>query len=125
MRQVLFTIGIGVLLALAACGSAQNTNTGQPTLMMSASDFMGTTSLTVKAGDTVRFTDGASGGTHFLLTGTNAVFAPEAGAPAELSAPTGKEIDVGQSWTLTFATPGTYHITCTIHPGMNATIVVR
>ena len=69
-------------------------------------------SLTIAAGDTVTFTDTAN---HTVTEGTDGVadddpIVDEAG---------GADIEV------TFDEPGTYNITCKIHPSMNMTITVE
>jgi plastocyanin len=58
-----------------------------------------------------------------LVTGTNGTFSAETGAPSDFTAP-GLAFSPGDSKTITFPTAGTYHITCTIHPSMQATITV-
>ena len=45
--------------------------------------------------------------------------APRFGARDVVSVPRGKVYQ-----TLTWNTPGTYHLTCTLHPEMNLTVVV-
>ncbi len=111
-----------VALAVAGCGTKSQSNGNTLTL---TNDGFTTNSLTVKAGTAVQFVDGSGGATHFLTTGNNGAHADEAGAPSELTPANGMEIDAGQTKSITFATVGTYHITCTIHPTMNATIVVQ
>ena len=59
-----------------------------------------------------------------LVTGTNGQFTSATGAPSELSSATGLALQAGDKKTVTFATAGTYQITCTIHPSMQATITV-
>jgi plastocyanin len=59
-----------------------------------------------------------------LVTGTNGQFTAAAGAPSEFSASTGLDLAPGDKKTVTFPTAGTYQITCTIHPSMQATITV-
>jgi plastocyanin len=122
LRNILITGAALFALTLAACGG--KANAGGNTLNMDASTFSGVSSLTVKVGQSVKFADAAGGATHFLTTGQNGAYASESGAPAQLSAATGMQIDPGQSDAITFATAGTYHITCTVHPGMNVTITV-
>jgi plastocyanin len=82
-------------------------------------------SATVKAGQAVTFDDPASGGgVHNLVTGHNGSFTAEAGAPSQFAAATGLSFSPGDSKSITFPTAGTYTITCTIHPSMEATITV-
>jgi len=123
-----------VLFALAACGGGAATNassnTSIPTIKMSASNFEGATSLTIKAGQSVLFDDTFSGGgTHVLVTGMNGMAAPEAGAPAVLNAPNQdmftQDDATSNKQTITFPTAGTYTIVCTVHPAMLVTITVQ
>ena len=34
-------------------------------------------------------------------------------------------LDTGEGYTFTFAKPGTYHVVCSIHPRMTATVIVE
>ena len=68
--------------------------------------------------------DDSSGGTHDLVTGTNGQFTAATGAPNEFSTKDGLSLSAGDKKTITFANAGTYQITCTIHPSMQATITV-
>jgi len=81
--------------------------------------------LHIKAGQAVTFDDpSSSGGTHQLVTGTQGQFSAAAGAPSEFSSNSGIMFHPGDSKSITFPTAGTYQITCTIHPSMQATITV-
>jgi plastocyanin len=92
---------------------------------MGGTSFTGHPDVTVKAGDTVTFSDPSSGGGfHNLVTGTSGTFAAEPGAPSQFASSSGMAFSPGDSVDITFSTPGTYHITCTIHPTMQATVTV-
>jgi plastocyanin len=92
------------------------------TIAMGTFSFTGLTSVSIKAGQSVLFKD--PGGTHNLVTGTQGTFAAEPGAPDGFSSASGITFSPGDSKTITFPTAGTYHITCTIHTSMQATITV-
>jgi len=92
---------------------------------MGTSTFTGSTSLTIHQGTTVKFADAASGATHILMMGANGMYGGMMGAPNMLNSSMGMTISPGQTMMVTFTTPGTYHITCSIHPDMNVTITVR
>jgi plastocyanin len=114
-------------LILAACGGAASTSAadgggGEPTATAGETDGGNTVSmagqafspstLTIAAGDTVTFTD-TSG--HTVTEGTN-------GTPVDdpiVDETGGADIEV------TFDEPGSYNITCKIHPDMNMTITVE
>lgn len=68
--------------------------------------------LRVTVGDNVAFAFGS--------VAHNVFFAPQTGAPADI---TGNNVNV--SISRSFMTAGTYAYTCHIHPGMQATVVVQ
>jgi plastocyanin len=129
MRKALAIPGIAVLalaFMFAGCGKSNSTPASAPnTVTMGAVNFT-TTSLTVKAGDTVKFDDPASGGAyHVLCFGKDEKCAANPDGPAELNAPNGVIFNAGDSKSYTFAKAGTYQVTCTVHPNMNVTITVQ
>jgi plastocyanin len=109
-------------VALAACSNNSGQSSapaategggtgGGETVSMANTQFS-PSSLTVPAGSTVTFTD-TSG--HTVTEGTD-------GQPVEdpiVDEQGGSDIEV------TFDEPGTYNITCKIHPSMNMTITVE
>ena len=109
-------------LVLAACSSSSGESTapddnggggggGGETVSMANTQFT-PSELTIPAGTTVTFTD-TSG--HTVTEGTD-------GEPVDdpiVDEDGGSDIDV------TFDEPGTYNITCKIHPTMNMTITVE
>jgi plastocyanin len=68
--------------------------------------------LTVSAGQAVTFAFGS--------VAHNVFFDQQAGAPSDID---GQNASV--SVARTFGTPGNYHYTCHIHPGMQGTVVVQ
>jgi plastocyanin len=89
---------------------------------MGRSSFSGNTSVTIKAGQAVLFDDPS--GTHDLVIGHNGQFSSMAGAPSEFNSASGTLFSPGDQKTVTFATAGTYPITCTIHPTMQVMVTV-
>jgi plastocyanin len=107
-------------LLLAACGGAAEStppaaggdgDTGGETVSMANNQFSPAT-LTIAAGTTVTFTDTA---THTVTEGTDGTAVDD-----PLVDETG-----GADIEVTFEEPGTYDITCKIHPQMNMTITVE
>lgn len=91
---------------------------------LTATDFA-QTAITVKAGTAFKFVDPSdTGGLHIICAGDNGKCIADANAPAELADP-GFTINPGETKTVTFDKPGTYHIACTVHPAMNMTVTVQ
>jgi plastocyanin len=90
---------------------------------MGFSVFKGTPDVTIKAGQTVTFDD-SNGGPHNLVIGMHGQQTPKSGAPAQLNNPPGLAFSGGEVVMVTFAQAGTFPITCTFHPSMQATVTV-
>lgn len=142
MKKVLFAIvplALTLVLALGACGKpaadgGPGAGTGTSgngssckttqTVSLGQVDFVDHC-VTVSANQAVTFDDPSStGGIHIICTGENAQCVADANAPKDLGSP-GFQIQPGQQHQVTFTTPGTYKIACTVHPAMNMTIVVQ
>ena len=110
------------LLALAACGQSASTPNE---VSMTGSDFS-PTSVTVKAGQAVHFTDSAGvGAMHIVCLGSDGHCDASAQGPQALEGD-GFTINAGDPpKDVTFTAPGTYKITCSLHPSMNLTVTVR
>jgi plastocyanin len=148
MRKLLLTAFALVVLTFAACDSSSSQATSTPdtpvatdtsapadtatpaatavpsaaTITLGAGVFVSTTA-TIKAGQAVKFDD-SRGGPHHLVTGKNGTLTAENGAPSELTG-SGVSFSGGDTQTVTFPTAGTFTITCTFHPAMEATITVK
>ena len=147
MRSLLLALSLALVLALAACGSTSTATSatatatpiatatlapptatssagGAATIKMGSVNFT-VGSATVKAGQAVMFVDPSSGGgIHHLVTGHNGTFSAEAGAPSQFATADGVSFSPGDTTSIVFSTAGSYAITCTIHPSMEATITV-
>ncbi|GHE83898.1 hypothetical protein GCM10017786_13960 [Amycolatopsis deserti] len=100
------------VLALASClFAAPPAGAASQAVMMEGYAYS-PSSLTVRVGDTVTWTNHDQA-PHDVVTTS----APVAFKSAMLSQ--------GQSWSYTFTTPGTYSYYCSVHPDMRATIVVQ
>ena len=105
---------------LGACGGSGYGGGGGPTgvpqdprtIVATPSLTFGPSSLTVNTGDVVTFAFGS--------VAHNVFFDARAGAPSDIE---GNNANL--SVTRTFNTPGDYHYTCHIHPGMQGTVIVR
>jgi plastocyanin len=113
---------LSTLVAACAIRDVSSTPTG-PTVHMGAADFL-QHSITIHQGDTLTLVDDSSS-THIIKNGSwvNGVAKPatESGAPTVDQTFNGNDsAGIGP-----FTTPGTYHLYCTIHPGMNLTVIVK
>jgi plastocyanin len=108
--QGLFSMG-ALLCALAACVSLATPAAAVETARIEVKEFMFTpTTLTVSVGSQVTWVN-KDDEPHTVVSDTG-VF--RSGA-----------IDTDESFSFTFDKPGTYHFTCSIHPRMVGTIVVK
>ena len=127
---------LSLALALIGCGKQAGTTSNTPsappnTIGMGTSTF-DLKSVTVKANTPVHFADTTSGGgVHIVCVApgssysTNCETAASApNAPKELLAP-GMNFSPGDNKDITFTTPGTYNVVCTVHPGMQITVTVQ
>ncbi len=125
-RRATLATGLAIMtLLLAACGGAAESTptaadgdgdgdggaTAGETVSLAGGQFSPST-LNIAAGDTVTFTD--TGG-HTVTEGENGTAVEDPIVDEQ----GGSDIEV------TFDEPGTYNITCTIHPAMNMTVTVE
>ena len=118
----------GILIAAIAqpittTSTVATTTNGVPTVHMGPGSFL-QPSVTVTKGSKLLLVDDTSS-VHILANGIWQNGTPK--AEKELGAPTvdnvqvsGKSIEIGP-----FTTAGTYHIYCTVHQGMNLTVIVQ
>lgn len=114
---------VSLMLTLGACG--QSSTAAPNEVGMVAADFS-RTSITIKAGAAVHFTDAAgTGATHDVCLGSDGACDNAAKGPQALKSP-GFTINAGDpAKDVTFDTPGTYKVTCSLHPAMNLTVIVQ
>jgi len=111
-----------IIVLLAACGSGSN---GPNPVHMSGSRFL-QSSITIKKGESITLVNDDLVGSHVIANGTwvNNTARPvrEAGAPSV------DNVNIGGNSSITigpFTTTGTFQLDCTVHAGMNLTIVVQ
>lgn len=125
MRKNLFAIlGLCCTIAvlLTACGSAPG---GPNPVHMNSSSFT-QSSITIKKGDSITLMNDSPFVGHTIANGTweNGTAKPaiEAGAPEV------KDVQIGGNSSATigpFTTAGTFKLYCTVHAGMNLTVIVQ
>lgn len=130
-RALIPAVSVLILgLVLIGCGKpvgAQKTPSSgcNGTVQMAASSFV-QSSCTVKAGTSVNFVDPqGTGGFHLLCLGAHQQCVSNPDGPAELNVSGGVTFNQGDSHSYVFAKPGTYTVTCTVHPAMDITITVQ
>ena len=118
---------VAVGIALLGCGKpfgGQSVSVPDTTVQMNTDNFVQAT-RTIKAGQTLLFSDTVGGGnTHVICLGHDMQCDAQAQGPSVLMSP-GFTIMAGGTKSITFPTAGTYQITCTLHPDMNLTITVQ
>ena len=127
MFKKLFAIlGLGCVITalLVACGSS-NASTGPNPVHMSGKNFA-QNSVTIKKGESITLINDDLFGSHTIATGTweNSTARParEAGEP-EIN-----DVKVGGNSSASigpFTSAGTFKLYCTVHPGMNLTVIVQ
>lgn len=118
-------IVIGLLVTvLAACGGSSNASGGS-NVHMAATNFM-QPSITISRGSSVSLVND-TGSVHIIQNGMWNNGSPQ--PMDEMGAPMMNNMQVNSAnQTVTvgpFNTTGTYHLYCTIHPGMTLTVMVQ
>lgn len=123
MKWLALVGGLVVSLMFTGCGTRVVSHNPHTVTMVGA-NFAPTT-ITIPADVNIAFLDDSdNSATHFLVIGTNGQSENETGAQ-DFGGLAGHRMVAGDLWTTALWTkPGTYHITCTVHPQMNLTIIV-
>ncbi|MGB8651986.1 MAG: plastocyanin/azurin family copper-binding protein [Mycobacteriales bacterium] len=132
MRRTVLAVALGSLLVATACSSSASgsrTALAAPkpgaTVPMVFTEFK-PTMFTIKAGQALTFVNHQSI-THEIVGGSYQV---DAGTGLRTSETDDKTFDLkvsqkGDTVEHVYDQPGTYHFFCTIHKGMNGTVVVQ
>jgi plastocyanin len=127
-RLILPVLMILLVAAAASCGKvpqgSQTPSTQPQEVDMTASNFA-TSAITWRENQPLKFVNPATGALHQLCFGHDQVCKPNPDGPAELNASSGVMFSPGDTKTYTFTKPGTYEVTCIIHPSMNVIITIQ
>ena len=119
--SVILVLCCTIAVLLTACGGSNGPNP----VHMSGNKF-NQSSITIKKGESVTLINDDLFGSHTIANGTwaNGTAQPgrEAGAPAinNVQAGGNSSVAIGP-----FTTAGTFQIYCTVHAGMNLTVIVQ
>lgn len=124
-KLVIMAIVAITITLLVACAGTSAPKSNNPNTVMEEGQAFGVSSITIKKGSSISFVDDPNnGGLHILVIGQSAQQESEPGAPS-FGNVSGIRMDIGDLWTTPpWNTAGTYHITCTVHPPMNLTVIV-
>ncbi|MEA2686000.1 MAG: Copper binding protein plastocyanin/azurin family [Actinomycetota bacterium] len=126
MRKMIRVVAVSVVvLGLGGCGVGTGGDTAaSPDAIRMEHLAFAPASRTIPAGTRLEFVNNGSRALHVLVTGRDAQPKSQAGAPS-FGGASGHRSEVGERWvTPMWATPGTYSVTCTLHPSMNLTVTV-
>ncbi|MBV9229941.1 MAG: hypothetical protein JOZ18_11560 [Chloroflexi bacterium] len=115
-----------ITLLLVACGTTTSTSgSTENVVQMNDTNFV-QSSITIKKGERVTLINDSPATPHIIANGT---WVNGSTKPArEPGAPEVKSLQIGGNGSDTvgpFNTTGTFQFYCTIHPGMNLTVVVQ
>lgn len=115
---------IGLVAQPEGVSGVASTTAGTETVHLTSSAFAPNI-IALHKGDTLTVV-GDSPTPHILANGTWSASNQE-NPGAEAGAPTINNVQVNDNTVVLgpFTTPGTYHIFCTVHPGMNLTVIVQ
>jgi plastocyanin len=136
MKKKIAVLGATLLLAgvivLVGCGKTPTGPGGpsQPVIGMNASDFT-LHAITVKVNQAVTMDNTINGGGyHVLCFGSGQGGQGDSACDKSGNGPSGyygsgTVYQNGDTKSITFTTAGTYHLICTVHPGMYIDITVQ
>lgn len=112
-------------VTLCACGAQSDPAPASPDAVGMDEHAFTTASRTIERGTRMEFVNNGSRALHVLVLGEDARPRAQAGAPS-FGGHSGHRSEVADDWkTPAWDTPGTYSVTCTLHPSMNLAVTVR
>ena len=122
MRKLLLVL-LPAAVVLAGCARSPASVDDPDAIGMDRTAFLPATK-TIAKGETLTFANTSSRSLHILVPGWDAKRRHEEGAPS-FGGASGHRSEVGDTWTTpAWDRPGTYHVTCTLHPAMNLVVTV-
>lgn len=121
-RAVLPVVLLG--LGLAGCGPRSDAAAAPDGAVAMAQDQFSAQTREIPVGERITFSNAGSRTIHVLVLGKDGRAQSVPDAPSFGSGSRHRS-DLGDRWTTPpWTTPGTFHVTCTLHPAMNLTVVV-
>ncbi len=122
MGKVCLVAALPLVLALAACAPTPADH--EPGTIGMEELVFDTEHNVIPVGGRLVFSNGASRSLHVLVPGKNAQPRSQRGVPS-FGGSSGHRSEVGDRWTTPlWTTPGTFWVTCTLHPRMNLEVIV-
>ena len=127
LKKLFIILGLSCIITvlLVACGSASNASAGPNPVHMKATNFV-QNSITVKKGESITLINDDLFVAHIIANGTweNGTAKPT----REVGAPEVNNVNIGGNSSAIigpFTTAGTFKLYCTVHTGMNLTVIVQ
>ena len=121
-RRILAAAALTVILS--GCAAQPNRSGGEAGDITMDHLVFGTESHEITVGGRITFSNFSSRALHVLVVGKDAQPRTQPGAPS-FGGASGHRAEVGDRWTTpSWNTPGTYWVTCTLHPSMNLKVQV-
>lgn len=123
MRRLAALSVVAALLILVACAPSPARPDDPEAITMDENQFQPEIK-TIARGSTLTFANTSPRALHILVPGIDAKPHTVPGVPS-FGGASGVRTNVGETWTSKpWNTPGTFTITCTLHPSMNLQVVV-
>ena len=124
MRKPLLLLLCSLMIVVTSCAARPHDGPRSPDAIGMHELTFTTEARTIPVGATLEFVNDGSRALHVLVPGSDARPRAQAGMPS-FGGASGHRSEVGERWqTPPWQTPGTFLITCTLHPLMNLTVTV-